>query len=108
MRRLSYLKLTTNQAGDTHQTGSQQAKSSWLWNHDVGVAARDLGGTIKKPFTSVNSQLHSDAVGIKPLKRPTQHTGKGVVMCAIRKSDQRPSHGAAEGAVEDNAIGPAI
>src|SRR6476660_9382853 len=108
MRRLSYLKLTTNQAGNTHQTRSQQAKSSWLWHHDVGVTARDLGRTVEESFASVNRQLHSDSTGVVPFKRPTQHARQSVVMCAIRESDQCPSYRAAEGAIEDNSIGHAV
>ncbi len=108
MRRLSYPELTTNQTGDTHQTCSQQAEGAWLRDNDVGVTARDLGGTIEESLTSVDRQLHSHTVRVESLERPDKDTAESVVMGAVRECNQSPRHGTAEGAAEDNAVGYAV
>src|SRR2546422_10275010 len=108
MRRLSYPELTTNQTGDTHQTCSQQAEGAWLRDNDVGVTARDLGGTIEESLTSVDRQLHSHTVRVESLERPAKDTAESVVMGAVRECNQSPRHGTAEGAAEDNAVGYAV
>src|SRR5437868_6911720 len=108
MTRLSYLGHTANQARETPQTRSQQAKSAWLRDNDVGVTARNLGGTVKETLTGVDRQLHGHAVGVKPLKRPAQRAAESVVMRAVGKGNQCPRRGTAEAAVEDNAVGYAV
>jgi len=88
------------QACDAHEARAQQTKSARFWDHDVAVSTGDYRGAVKETLAGIDRQLD----GCTTHTPATDCAVQCVRVHTICQVDPRPSHGAAERAVENHAV----